>query len=109
MPLAAQRAFRALGANIRDARKRRRLTVAIVAERAMIAYGTALKVERGDPGVSIGAFANVLFVLGLADTLGEIGAIQHDEIGQQLASESLPQRVRLTSTRTQRTPRKRDG
>ena len=96
LPLAVQRALRSLGANIRDARKRRRLTIAVVAERALISYVTAIKVERGDPGVSLGAVANVLFVLGLADSLGDLAAIQHDEVGQQLASEHLPQRVRLT-------------
>ena len=98
LPLGVQRALRSLGAGIRDARKRRRLTVALVAERAMISYVTALKVERGDPAVSLGAYANVLFVLGLADKLGEIAALQHDTAGQQLAAEDLPQRVRLART-----------
>jgi transcriptional regulator with XRE-family HTH domain len=95
MPVAARRALRAFGANIRDARRRRRLTVALLAERAMISPITVGKVERGDPTVSLGACTSVLFVLGLIDELAGIAAIQGDAVGQILASESLPQRVRL--------------
>ena len=34
-----------------------------MAERAMISRTTLVKVESGDPGVSLGIFATVLFVL----------------------------------------------
>jgi transcriptional regulator with XRE-family HTH domain len=109
LPLAVRRALRDLGANVRDARKRRQLTVALVAERAMISVVTALKVERGDPSASIGAYANVLFVLGLVERLGEIAGIGLDERGQQLAAEVLPQRVRIKRIKGIKQPtRKRD-
>jgi len=36
-----------------------------MAARAFITRTTLLKVERGDPGVSLGTYATVLFILGL--------------------------------------------
>jgi hypothetical protein len=46
--------------DIKDAR-RRRIPMAIPARRASISKPTLIKVERGDPGVSIGSCATVLF------------------------------------------------
>ncbi|HET7769484.1 MAG TPA: helix-turn-helix transcriptional regulator, partial [Chloroflexota bacterium] len=54
-----------LGENVRQARQRRRLTMQMVAERAGITRVTLSKIEHGDPSVTLGACASVLFVLGL--------------------------------------------
>ncbi|RZK10577.1 MAG: XRE family transcriptional regulator, partial [Flavobacterium sp.] len=43
-----------LGENIKLARKRRKLTAIQLAERAAIERATLRKIERGDPGVSMG-------------------------------------------------------
>ena len=43
-----------------------------MAERAFISRSTLVRVEKGDPGVSMGIYASVLFVLGRADRLGDI-------------------------------------
>jgi helix-turn-helix protein len=83
-----------LGADIRDARRRRRLPTAVVAERALIARATLHKVERGDPGVSLGIYATVLFVLGLLDRLTEVAAAGGDVVGLELEEERLPKRIR---------------
>jgi transcriptional regulator with XRE-family HTH domain len=83
-----------LGGDIQEARKRRRIPVRVMADRALIAPGTLTKIERGDPGVGIGFYAAVLFVLGMADRLGEIVDASSDELGLALESEKLPQRVR---------------
>ena len=57
------RALRKLGHDIRDARRRRRIPVMIFAERASISRMTLNKTEKGDPGVSLGTYATVLFAL----------------------------------------------
>ena len=56
-----------LGENIKLARKRRRLTTIQVSERAGIDRTTLYLIEKGTPSVSMGAYFNVLRVLGLQD------------------------------------------
>lgn len=94
LPLPVKRAMRKLGQDIRDARRRRRITTAILAERASISRPTLSRVEKGDPGVSMGIYARVLFVLGMAERLGELADVTSDAIGLALEEEQLPQRVR---------------
>jgi hypothetical protein len=53
------------------------------------------KVERGDPGVAIGVYANALHALGLVDRLGTVAAPEQDPVGMALEEERLPKRVRL--------------
>jgi transcriptional regulator with XRE-family HTH domain len=89
-----RRALRKLGEDIRDARRRRRIPVAIMAERAGISRMTLNKVEKGEPGVSMGAYATVLFALGLADRLAGLAAASTDVVGLELEEEHLPKRIR---------------
>ena len=96
VPIPVTRALRKLGCDIRDARRRRRIPVAILAERASISRSTLNKVEKGDPGVSLGAYATILFALGLADRLAEVADSKHDSVGLELEVERLPQRIRLS-------------
>jgi len=93
-PLPVKRALRKLGSDIRDARRRRRIPMAIMAERASVSRPTLSRVEKGDPGVSIGIYARVLFVLGLAERLGEVADVRSDEVGLALEEERLPLRIR---------------
>ncbi len=93
-PLPAIRALRKLGADIRAARLRRRIPMVIIAERAQISRATLDKVEKGDAGASIGAYASVLFALGLADHLGEVASLQNDPVGQRLEAQALPKRIK---------------
>lgn len=94
LPLPVRRVLRKLGRDIREARLRRRLPAALVAERASISRTTLFKLEKGDPGVSIGIAGTVLFVLGLGERLGEIADIRRDEHGLALDAERLPKRIR---------------
>jgi transcriptional regulator with XRE-family HTH domain len=89
-----KRALRKLGSDIRDARKRRRIPQDLLAKRSLTSHVTMIKVERGDPSVSIGVYANALFALGLVERLGTVADIVYDEVGQALEDERLPQRVR---------------
>jgi hypothetical protein len=54
---------------------------AIAAQRASISRTTLVKIEKGDPGVAIGIYATVLFVLGMADRLGDLAAPKNDPVG----------------------------
>lgn len=94
LPLPVRRALRKLGQDIRDARLRRRIPAAVVAERASISRTTLFKLEQGDPGVSIGIAGTVLFALGLGERLGEIADIRRDEQGLALDEARLPKRIR---------------
>lgn len=92
-PAAVRRALRKLGADIHDARRRRRLTMAVVAERAFTSRSTLQRIEAGDASVGIGIYASVLQALGLLDGLAVIADIGNDSVGQALASAELPKRV----------------
>ena len=94
-PIPVTRAIRKLGHDIRDARRRRRIPATILAERASISRTTLHKVEQGDPGVSLGIYATVLFVLGMIDRLGDLADPKHDSVGLELEEEHLPERIRL--------------
>ena len=72
LPLPVKRVLKKLGADLADARKRRRISTSTMAQRAMISRTTLVKVEKGDPGVSIGVIATVMFVLGMTDRLADI-------------------------------------
>lgn len=99
LPIPVRRALRQLGQDIRDARLRRRIPTAVMAERASISRTTLNKVEKGDAGVSLGHYATVLFVLGMVERLGELADIRSDTVGLALEEERLPQRIRRRSTR----------
>jgi transcriptional regulator with XRE-family HTH domain len=88
------RALRKLGHDIKDARRRRRIAMAIVAQRASVSKPTLIRVERGDPSVSIGSYATVLFVMGMADRLADLADAKNDPVGLQLEREKLPNRIR---------------
>ena len=94
-PAAVRRVPRKLGADIHDARRRRLLSMAVVAERAFTSRSTLQKVEAGDTNVSIGIYAGVLQALGLLEGLGQVADISNDSVGQALASADLPKRVHL--------------
>ena len=97
-PAAVRRVMRKLGADIHNARRRRRLPMAVVAERAFTSRSTLQKIEAGDTNVSIGIYAGVLQALGLLDGLGQIADIGNDPVGQALASAELPKHVHLKRT-----------
>lgn len=83
------------GGRLKLARLRRRLSSAIVAQRAGISRTSLYKVEAGDPGATLGTYLRVLTVLGLAGDINAVAA--DDKVGrklQDLALEAPPSRSR---------------
>lgn len=93
LPRVARKALIKLGADITVARKKRRISTVSMAERAFISRATLYKVEKGDPTVSMGIYATVLAILGLAKGLGEIADRINDPLGLDLDEEHLPKRI----------------
>ncbi len=94
LPRAARQALAKLGEDIAVARKKRRISTVSMAERAFISRGTLYKVERGDPSVSIGIYATVLALLGLAHRLAHAADRRDDTLGLDIDEDRLPRRVR---------------
>ncbi len=94
LPRAARQALAKLGADITVARKKRRISTVSMAERAFISRGTLYKVERGDPSVSVGIYAAVLAILGLADRLALAADRRDDSLALDLDEDRLPRKVR---------------
>lgn len=87
-----QRLLSEIGGNFKLARLRRRFSSRIVAERADISLPTLRSIERGDGSVTMGAYANVLAVLGLQDDLALLG--RDDVLGRKLQDSELTTRAR---------------
>lgn len=79
---AAARRLEALGERLRAARRRRRLTQAVVAARVGVSKQTIAKLEAGNPATSLATALRVLQVLGFARDLDRLA--QDDDIGRQL-------------------------
>lgn len=82
-----QRILKELGENIKLARLRRKLSADQVSNRANIARKTLWAIENGSSSVSIGAYLQVLFVLGLDKDL--LNVAKDDELGRKLQDSKL--------------------
>lgn len=95
LPPRVRRSLTRFGADLAVARRKRSLTLLMMAERVGVAKSTYLRVEKGDPTVSLGAYAMALFVLGFGDALGDIIDPRRDEQGLLFDGRRLPKRVRV--------------
>jgi len=98
-PLSVKRALKKLGEDIKTARLKRRIPMTLLAERAFIGLSTLEKIQKGDPGVSIGSYAAAIFSLGMGTPFGDILAPEDDETGLALEKERLPKRVHVPRRR----------
>ena len=95
----SKRQLSKLGDNIRMARLRRSLSLRAVAQRAGISINTVVAIENGEPGVGIGAIANVLHCLNLVEDISKIA--QDDQLGRKLQDLKLkPKKRAPKNTRT---------
>ena len=77
-----------LGARLRIARLRRKLPAKQLAERAGMSPMTLRSVERGGAGVTLGAYAAVMQVLGLEQDIALLA--RADPVGRDLQDARLP-------------------
>ncbi len=91
--LNARRALEALGANIKTARLKRRISVKGFAERAGVSESTIIRLEKGDDGVSIGTLAMACLVLGEIERISDFLDAGSDDTGLLLEREALPKRI----------------
>jgi DNA-binding XRE family transcriptional regulator len=100
LPSGLRRSLSKFGVDLARARRKRRLTVAMMAERVGVAKGTYARMEKGDPAVSMGAYAMALFVLGFGESFGNLADTRSDEHGLILDEERLPKRIRIKKTQS---------
>ncbi len=86
-----------MGENIRFARLRRKLSTEQVCSRAGISRPTLHSIEKGIESVSMGAYFQVMIVLGLEEDFLKIA--QDDELGRKLQDASIPTRIRAPKKR----------
>jgi len=60
LPVSVRSGLKRLGTDLKNARLRCRLKMVTIADRAGISRETLAKVQKGDPGVSMGSYASVI-------------------------------------------------
>lgn len=95
LPAGLRRSLSDFGHGLALARRKRHLTIRMMAERTGLARSTYARIEKGDPAVAMGAYAMALFVLGFGEVFGGLTDARCDEEGLLLDVERLPKRVRV--------------
>ena len=93
MPPAVRRSLAKFGTDLSIARRKRHLTATMMCERIGVSRATWQRMEKGDPSVSLAAYAQALFVLGFGTPFAELIDQRVDEQGLLLDVERLPARV----------------
>lgn len=94
LPAPALQGLKTLGRDIGVARRRRKQTQQLLADKMLVNVETVQRIERGDPTVAIGIIASALFMLGLGERLGHLAAPSTDSVGEGEALRALPRRIR---------------
>lgn len=79
MPPQTLRALETLGSHLAVARVRRKESLATRAKRIGISIPTLMRLESGDPSVSMGIYATALWLIGRDGELARIAAPEHDK------------------------------
>ncbi len=95
MPPSIKRNLIKLGGDLNVARRKRRLSIAHVAEAASVSVDSVRRLEAGDSTVAIGILAMVLLALGEQGRLAKLIDITDDTTGLMLDESRLPKRIRI--------------
>lgn len=91
--LNARNALKALGANVKIARKKRRISIEGFGERVGVSKSTIIRLEKGDDGISIGTLAMACLVLGQLELITRFLDPGTDDTGLLMEREILPKRI----------------
>lgn len=97
MPSAVLEHLRQLGENLSIGRKRRREPRKAWAQRIGVSEPTLMRMEKGDPSVSMGVYATALWMMGRSQAIADLAAPEHD-MG------ALEDAVRVAKARAVRKP-----
>ena len=92
-----RRAIKQIGSDLQTARKKRRLAQRDMAARMGVSVDTLGRLEKGEPGISIGTLAMAFLALGSLNRFSEVMDPGSDDIGLLSEQQALPQRVRRKS------------
>ena len=87
----ARKSLEILGQNLKLARIRRRISAAMMCERACVSHATLTAIEQGKPSVSMAGYMSVLFCLNMHTDMEK--AASDDVLGRELQDLQLPKRV----------------
>ena len=87
----AAKSLQILGQNLKFARIRRRISAAMMSERAGISHATLTAIEQGKPSVSMAGYMSVLFCLNMHADIEKVAS--DDVLGRELQDLQLPKRV----------------
>ena len=87
----ARKSLEILGQNLKRARIRRRISAALMCERACVSHATLTAIEQGKPSVSMAGYMSVLFCLNMHTDMEKVAA--DDVLGRELQDLQLPKRV----------------
>lgn len=76
-----------LGERLSLARRRRKITAVLFAERMGVSRETLRRLEKGDPTIAIGTYLRALRVLGLDDDIDSVA--RDDKLGRKLQDIAL--------------------
>ena len=91
--LNARKALKILGADIKTARLKRRISIKGFAERIGVSESTVIRLEKGHEGVGIGALAMACLALGELDRISDFLDPGSDDTGLLLDRQRLPKRI----------------
>lgn len=97
-PAAVREALERLGANIRTARVRRRLTQNAMARRTGVSRFVVADIEKGKPTTGIAAYMGALWALGLLGHMEGVADPARDEEGSILERARSPKTARSRRT-----------
>jgi DNA-binding XRE family transcriptional regulator len=79
MPAIVLGHLRELGENLSVARKRRREPLKAWAQRIGVSEPTLMRMEKGDPSVSMGVYATALWLMGRSQAIADLAAPAQDQ------------------------------
>ncbi len=103
LPPQTSSAIEAMGAHLAVARIRRKQSLQTWAQRVGISVPTLMRLEAGDPGVSMGLYATALWMIGRDGELARIASPEHDQGALELDVRRAMELGRTRALAAQRT------